>query len=448
MDALKQYIDLYDEHRDLIDSNSAPALNRLREEARLSLELHKLPRAGAENYENCDLETMLAPDFGINIAKIPMDVNPGATFRCDVPLLSSHLVMSVNDIIIDGENSRRNLPEGVEIGSLREYAETHPGIVEHYYGSAASLDNPMVALNTMLAQDGIFIRIPKNTVLDHPLQITNIIASEKPLMSVRRVLIIAEENSSARLLACDHSQNPDCDFLNLQTIEIFAGENAEFHYYDLEESSRRTGRISALYVNQEKDSMVVIDGLTLFNGTSRDEYYCSLNGEHASLRLLGMGIEDDRRCISTYSKIDHNAPHCHSDELFKFTIDDEARGAFTGRIYVAPGAVGTEAYQSNRNLVGSAEARMQSKPELEIYNDDVKCSHGCAIGQLDPMEVFYMRTRGIDEATARLLLKQAFMADIIDAIEVESLRDRLHLLVERRYAGLDSACAKCPAGCK
>lgn len=448
MDALKQYIDLYDEHRELIDANSTPALNRLRAEARLALDLHKLPRVDTDNYENCDLEAMLSPDYGINIARIPMDVNPDATFRCDVPLLSSHLVMSVNDIIVAGDNTRSGLPENVEIGSLRDFARSNPDIVNRYYGGIASLDNPVVALNTMLAQDGIFIRIPDDTVLDRPLQITNIIQSDRPLMSVRRVLIIAGKNSSARLLACDHTQNPDCDFLSLQTIEIFAEENAEFHYYDLEESSRRTGRISALYVNQGKGSNVVVDGMTLFNGNTRNEYYCRLNGEDASLRLLGMGIEDDGRCISTYSHIDHNVPRCHSDELFKFTIDDNARAAFTGRIYVAPGAVGTEAYQSNRNLVGSDTARMTSKPELEIYNDDVKCSHGSAIGQLDPMEVFYMRTRGIDEATARLLLKQAFMADIIDAIEVESLRDRLRMLVERRYAGLESACAKCPVGCK
>ena len=191
---------------------------------------------------------------------------------------------------------------------------------------------------------------------------------------------------------------------------------------------------------------MVIDGITLYNGTTRNEYYCRFEGENASLRLLGMGIEDECRKVSTYSRIDHAVPRCHSDELFKFSIDEEARGAFTGRIYVAEGAVKTEAYQSNRNLVGSDTARMESKPELEIYNDDVKCSHGSAIGQLDPLQMFYMRTRGIDEPTALLLLKQAFMADIIDGVRVEALRDRLHLLVERRFAGAASACASC-AGC-
>ncbi|MDE6028495.1 MAG: SufD family Fe-S cluster assembly protein, partial [Muribaculaceae bacterium] len=142
-----------------------------------------------------------------------------------------------------------------------------------------------------------------------------------------------------------------------------------------------------------------------------------------------------------------DVPRCKSDELFKFSVDDYSRGAFTGRIYVAEGAVKTEAYQSNRNLVGSDNARMESKPELEIYNDDVKCSHGSTVGQLDRVQMFYMRTRGLDEPTALLLLKQAFMADIIDGVRVDALRDRLHLLVERRFAGASSACASC-AGCK
>ncbi len=199
-----------------------------------------------------------------------------------------------------------------------------------------------------------------------------------------------------------------------------------------------------MYVSQKASSQVNIDGITLFNGTTRNEYYCRFEGEDARLRLYGMGIEDRQRVLSTYTKIDHAVPRCMSDELFKFTVDDQAIGAFTGRIHVATGAVKTEAYQANRNLVGEGGAKMYSKPQLEIYNDDVKCSHGCAIGQLDPLQVFYMRTRGLTEANARLLLRQAFMADVIAAIDVPSLRDRLHILTERRFAGLGSACGTCP----
>ena len=422
-----------------------PPLNRLRPEACLTLENTVLPKAGSENYENTDLEALLSPDYALNLARIPMDVNPAATFRCEVPTLSTNLFMIVNERFAETPRSREGLPEGVRIGSLRSLALDYPELVEKYYGKIAEMANPITALDTLLAQDGLFLRVKKGTVVEKPLQLVNILQYSMTAMVCRRLLIIIEDGAEAKLLTCDHTQNPENDLLNVETVEIFVGENAAFDYYALEESSERTRRLSTLYLKQGAGSRVIIDGITLFNGYSRNEYYCRFAGENAELRLLGMGIEDESRSVSTYTHISHDVPRCHSDELFKFTLDDKAQGSFTGRIYVAPGAVKTEAYQSNRNLVSTDTARMISKPELEIYNDDVKCSHGCAIGQLDAMQLFYMRTRGLDESTARLLLKQAFMADVISGVRIDSLRDRLHMLVERRYAGLESACSDCQA---
>ena len=444
MNALTQYLDLYREHADLIDSNSAPAMNAMRPAAAQALEHASLPKADYGIYQNCDLAAMLAPDYGVNIARIDIDVNPAATFHCDVPKLGREPFLVTNDIV--NSQSAASLPIGVYAGSMRLFAQQNPDLFASFYGRAADMDNPAVALDTMLAQDGFLLYVPKGVKMEKPLQLVNILQNGAPLMAVRRVLVIMEEDSEARLLVCDHTQNPDVNFLALETVEIFAARNACFDYYSLEESSPLTNRISTLYCEQKEGSKMVINGMTLYNGTTRNEYYCRLQEPEAELHLLGLGIEDEKRKVASYSKISHDAPHCKSDELFRFTADDEARAAFVGRIFVAPGAVGTEAYQSNRNLLGSDTARIESMPELEIYNDDVKCSHGSAVGQLDPLQLFYMRTRGISKATARLLLKQAFMADIIDGIAVETLRARLHILVERRFSGASSACASC-AGC-
>lgn len=443
MSALKQYLDLFREHCDLIDANSGGPLNSLRRDAFHILKDMELPKEGADNYENCDLEGMLAPDYGLNIAKVNIDVNPQATFRCDVPMLTSSLFMLVNDTFVTASGACDSLPEGVEVGSLREFALDYPEKVAEFYCRIADIKNPVVALNTMLAQDGLYLRVKKGVKVEKPLQLVNILENGMPLMAVRRLLIIVEDEAEVKLLVCDHTQNPDINFLSLEMVEIMAGRNSSFDYYNLEESTEKTSRISALYLRQEAGSNVSIDGMTLFNGTTRNEYHTLFAGEDAELHLYGMGIEDSSRKISTYSRIDHSAPRCRSNELFKFTLDDEAQGAFTGRIYVAPGSVKTEAFQSNRNLVGSDDARMMSRPELEIYNDDVKCSHGTAIGRLDETQLFYMRTRGLDDATARLLLKQAFMADIIDRVKVEALRDRLRIMTERRFAGESSACSSC-----
>ena len=447
MNALKQYIDLYREHADLIDLNSAEMLNGRREEAFRILEGMKLPEKGSENYETTSLPDILSPDYGVNIARVNIDVNPAASFHCGVPNLSTSLFMLVNDIYAETPRSREGLPEGIEAGSLRRFAEQHPEIIERYYGRIAHIHNPIVALDTLLAQDGIVIWVKRGVNVEKPLQLVNILQSGMPLMAVRRVLIIAEEDAKVKILSCDHTQNPDVDFLALNTIEIFAGRNSQVDLYDLEESTERTSRLSALYLRQEEGSNVLIDGITLYNGTTRNEYHTSFIGEHASLKLYGMGIEDRKRHLDNYSRIEHAKGSCTTDELFKYVVDDEATGAFAGLVLVRPGADKTEAYQSNRNIVGSDTARMYSKPQLEIYNDDVKCSHGTATGQLDEMQVFYMRTRGIPEATAKLLLKQAFMADVIDGVRLEGLQERLHMLVERRFAGGESSCASCRSAC-
>ncbi|MDE6338495.1 MAG: SufD family Fe-S cluster assembly protein [Muribaculaceae bacterium] len=443
MSALDQYLELYREHHQLIDANGAGPLNQPRGDAYAELAAMRLPAAGSDNYENCDLEAMLEPDYGINLAKLDIDVNPQVTFRCDVPMLTESPMMLINDTFAAPEAMLENMPAGVEVGSLRKFALDYPEEVSKYYGKLADLKNPIAALNTLLVQDGLYLRVKRGVRLEKPLQLVNILENGMPLMAIRRLLIVVEEDAEARLLVCDHSQNPGVGFMDLEVVEIFAGCNSRFDYYNLEESTEKTTRLSALYLSQDAGSHVSIDGLTLYNGTTRNEYYTKFNGKHAELHLYGMGIEDEDRKVSTYSHINHAHPDCVSNELFKFSLDDRAKGAFTGRIYVAPGAVKTEAYQSNRNLVNSDEAQMLSRPELEIYNDDVKCSHGCAIGKPDEMQLFYMRTRGLDEKTAKLLLKQAFMADIIDKIGIPALRDRLHLMVERRFAGEKSACAGC-----
>lgn len=446
MNALNQYIDLFEAHSGLVEENAAAVLNAPRQAALESLIGVSLPKKGSENYEQTDLNEMLSPDFGLNIARVPMDVNPQESFHCEVPNLSTSLFFIVNDRFGRTDNSYNGLPDGVEVCSLNAYALENPDFVVEYYGKAASLGNPVVALNTLFCQDGLLIRVRKGTHVEKTIQLVNILHSQLPLMAVRRILIVLEEDSSLKILSCDHTQVSDVRLMSLQTIELFVGRNARLDFYDMEESTRSTGRISSLYLRQEENSHVVLNGITLFNGETRNEFDCRFLGPGSTLKLLGLGIEDDNRRLDNFSYISHDVPDCKTDELFKYVVEEQAVGAFTGIIYVAPGATKTEAFQSNRNLVTSAEARMYSKPQLEIYNDDVKCSHGTAIGQLDEKQLFYMRTRGIDEDTARLLLKQAFMNDVIDAVKLPVLADRLRHLVHMRFSGVKNVCGNCNLG--
>lgn len=447
MGALDQYIGLWQEHGEMIDSNAPDVLNRLRREAASSLIENGLPSMKDENYRYTDFQKILSPDYGVNVGRVKITVNPSETFRCDVPMLTTSLFLIVNDAFAETEGCRNILPEGVEVSSLASFARNNPEFIAEHYGKLADIANPIVALNTLLCQDGLVIRVRKGVKVEPTIQIVNIFNNSSALLSARRVLIVMEEDSEAKVLLCDHTQTPSVDFCSVQVIEIFAGKGSRLDYYDLEESTVRTSRLSSLWMRQDEGSEVLLDAMTLYNGRTRNEFFTRFAGTHARLKMLGMGIEDDTRRLDTYSRIAHDVPECNTDELFKYVVDGAAVGAFAGLIYVAEGAVKTEAYQSNRNLVGSDTAVMHSKPQLEIYNDDVKCSHGTAIGQLDEKQLFYMMTRGISEDQARLMLKQAFMSDVIDGISLSPLRDRLKLMVERRFAGEQTACASCPVGC-
>ncbi len=438
MNALKQYIDLYLANRELIDRGSAGALNALRPAACEALSVATLPRKGSEDYEHTDLSAILSPDFGLNIARRHLAIDPAQSFSCRVPSLSTALFFLTGDTFGAADRARAQLPEGVIVCSLAHAAREYPQLVDRYYGKLAPLSNPLVALNSMLVQDGVFIYVPRGVKVEKPLQLVSILNGEIPMMAVRRLLIVLEEEAEARLLCCDHTQGADTPLLNLQTIEIHAGARSRFDLYELEESSRLTSRLSSLYLAMEADANLLLDGITLFNGRTRNEYHCTLSEPGATLRLLGMGIEDDSRTLDNYTLIRHEAPGCYSDELMKYVVEDNATGAFSGRIYVAPGASKTEAYQANRNMVTTPGARMFSKPQLEIYNDDVKCSHGTAIGQMDEKQLFYMQQRGLSLPVAHTLLKQAFMADVIEGVRLQPLRDRLRMLVDMRFAANSS----------
>ncbi|MEG1915713.1 MAG: Fe-S cluster assembly protein SufD [Muribaculaceae bacterium] len=447
MSSIKQYIDFFTSQRVVIEAKSSTQLNSLRDKALSMLAETHLQKKGEENYEITDLNEMFAPDYGININRIEMQVNPADAFRCDVPNMTTWLYFMFNDLFHNGRASGISLPDGVVVTSLNEAALKYPALVSKYYGKIASLDNAQTALNTLLVQDGLFIYIPDGVVLERPLQLVNILNSTIPVMANRRILIILGRDAQAKLLVCDHTQNKEMKYLNSQVIELFAGENSVFDLYDIEESSADTHRVSSLYASQEKGSNLLINGITLVNGFTRNNYYISVDGEYSETHLLGMAISNDTQHIDNYTYIAHNVPNCKSNELFKYVLDDNARGAFTGKILVAEGAQKTEAYQSNKNICASKTAKMHTKPQLEIYTDDVKCSHGATIGQLDQNALFYMRTRGISQSEAKTLLMQAFMSDVIDGVRMEALKDRLRHLVEKRFYGNKMLCNECSASC-
>lgn len=437
MNSEQQYIELYEQARGMIVQHSSDVMNAVRDAAFEQFRSLGFPSRKVERYKYTDMQALFEPDYGLNLNRLEIPVNPYDAFRCDVPNLSTMLYFVVNDAFYSKVLPKGHLPEGVVIGSLREFATSE------YYNRLASKDeDALTSLNTMLAQDGLYVYVPKGIVLDKAIQVINILRSDVDLMVNRRVLIIVEEGAEAKFLFCDHAAD-DRHFLTTQVIEAFVGENSKLDLYCLEETHAKNVRISNVYIDQQANSRVNHNVITLHNGVTRNKLDLEFNGEGAECFCNGCVIADKKQHVDNNTLITHHVPHCTSHELYKYVLNDEAVGAFAGMVYVAKDAQKTSSQMTNQNLCSTKQARMYTQPMLEIYADDVKCAHGSTVGQLNDAAMFYMRQRGIPEKEARLLLQNAFINEVIDQMELEPLRDRLHYLVEKRFRGELNKCEGC-----
>lgn len=443
MHSEKQYIDLYRECREQICAHSAAPLNAVRDAAFEQFERQGFPSRKVERYKYTSVDELFAPDYGVNVNRLEIPVDPYKAFRCDVPNLSTSLYFIVNDQFRAALQPKENLPEGVVVDSLAAYAQANPQFVADHYAQLSHADEDgITALNTMLAQDGLLVYVKRGVKVDRTIQVINILRSDVPLMVNRRVLIVMEEGAEAKLLFCDHAAD-DREFLATQVIEAYVGRNASLDLYCMEETHYKNTRVSNVYIEQQADSRVNHNVITLHNGTTRNRLDVLLKGEGAECWCNGCVIADKAQHIDNNTLIDHQVPHCTSHELYKYVLDDKSTGAFAGRVLVRHGAQKTVSEERNQNLCATKEARMYTQPMLEIYADDVKCSHGSTVGQLNDAALFYMRQRGISEKEAKLLLEFAFINEVVDQIKLEPLRDRLHYLVEKRFRGELTKCEGC-----
>ena len=431
-----QYINLYRQARQMICEHSSDVMNAERDAAYERFVAAGFPSRKVERYKYTDMQALFAPDYGLNLNRLAIPVDPYKAFRCDVPNLSTSLYFVVNDAFYTNALPSAHLPKGVTIGSLREHAS------RLYNQLAGQSADAATDLNTMLAQDGLYVHVDKGVKVDRAIQVINILRADVDLMVNRRVLIDIEEGAELKMLFCDHAAD-DRRFLTTQVIEAFVGRSASLDLYCLEETHYKNVRVSNVYIDQQADSYVNHNVITLHNGVTRNRLDLTLSGEGAECQCYGCVIADKQQHVDNNTLITHKVPHCTSNELYKYVLDDQATGAFAGRVLVEQGAQKTASQMTNQNLTATREARMYTQPMLEIYADDVKCAHGSTVGQLNDAALFYMQQRGIALAEAKLLLQNAFINEVIDKMQLEPLRDRLHHLVEKRFRGELNKCEGC-----
>ncbi|MFQ5600974.1 MAG: Fe-S cluster assembly protein SufD [Candidatus Krumholzibacteriia bacterium] len=327
-------------------------------------------------------------------------------------------------------SSMQTLPDGVVVGDLATALKAHPAVLERHLARHAAFDtHPFVALNTALLHDGAFVRVPKGRVVQEPIHLLFVSTGMGgPTVSHPRTIVVVEDGAQLTLIE-DYVSLDEATYFTNPVTEVILEEGAVLDFYKLERESKQAFHVGAMQVHQSRNSSFSSTSIALGGHLVRNDVHAVLDGEGASCTLNGLNILGDRQLVDDHTCIMHAKPHGTSQELYKSILDGHAEGVFNGEIYVAQDAQKTSSQQTNKSLVLSKHALMNTKPQLKIYADDVKCSHGAAIGELEKDALFYLRARGIDYETSRRILTYAFASDVVERIRLEPLRKTVESLL-------------------
>jgi len=442
----ERMLDLFEKNSGDLFSTDTEFMSRIRRDAILTFRETGFPTTKLEAWKNTDLKASLEKEYEYFLHPVKgMDIQK--VFHCNIPHLDTAIIAQLNGWYVSKDVPLMKLGNGMILGSLAEAFKKYPQIIEQYYGKYADLaSGGLTALNTAFAQDGIFIYVPDNVSSQKTIQMVNVIHYPDNVFLQSRNLIILGKNSRLSLVHCDDSYNHQASFANIVT-EVFIGENSSLDHYKLQNMNNESTLISSVYFNLEKEANLESHFLSFNGGLLRNNTHILFNGIGGKADVYGLYLMDKKQHIDNHVFVDHVNPECTSSEHFKGILDENASGVFNGHVLVRRNAQKTNAYQGNKNILLTDNARVNSKPFLEIYADDVKCAHGSATGQLDSEAMFYLRQRGISEENARMLLMYAFANEVISKISIEPLRVRIEDMVKKRLRGELSICEHCVLHC-
>jgi Fe-S cluster assembly protein SufD len=402
--------------------------------------LHRLREAAIQRFAALGIPTLDDEEWRFTpLAALTQTIfRSGKSGAADMPLVQ-RLTFAPDDcdrlVFVNGRfapalSQLHVLPPGVVVADLASALKTNRDKIEPRLAQLADYeDHTFTALNTAFIQDGAFIYLPKNVVVEKPFYLVFVSAPGKDAtVSHPRTLIVAEHNAQARIVEAFVGAVEDVYFTNGVT-EIVAAEGAILDYSKLQRESQRAFHVHTLQLHQAKSSNVKAHTINLGGRLVRNEVNAVLDGEGCECTLNGLSLAEGEQLVDNHTRIDHAKPHGVSHELYKSILDGKAHGVFNGRIYVHPDAQKTDAKQTNQTLLLSETAVIDTMPQLEIFADDVKCTHGATVGQLDAESIFYLRSRGIAKDAARALLTFAFANDIVGRLSVDALRDGLERML-------------------
>ncbi|MDY5969040.1 MAG: Fe-S cluster assembly protein SufD [Bacteroidales bacterium] len=368
---------------------------------------------------------------------------PHVNVACNIPLLEATHLAAVNGFCYE---PLRRLKNGIVMGGLREAMLQCPELVDCYLGQAIKRGNPYQQLNAQHFSDGLFVFVPNGVAEEQPIQLQAIANNPQDMLMLTRNLIVVGDGAQVSFIHCDDSATPRRSVASNVT-ELIIGASSNVQYYKMQNLNNDSALLNQCFVWMQHDTKLLSNAITFNGGHIRNHTEIRMAGEQGHAEAHGLYLIDKNQRAENYVYVEHNAPNCVSHELFKGIVDDSAHAGFSGHVLVCEGATKTEAYMSNKNILLTDKATISTHPFLEIYNDDVKCSHGTTTGQVNEEEMFYLRSRGIGERTARTLLLYAFCDELVQKIEHPTLKEAVGDMVKKRLHGELTPCSECAIPC-
>ena len=403
-----------------LPGQSLPWLAALRQEALAKFSAQGFPSPREEEWRYTNVSVIEKKLFSPTGSVTAGDID------CEW-LKSYQLPNAWSVVLVDGHFSAElsaldGLPETVLVMSMAEALAKQPDTLESYINQAVNNDeHSFIAFNTAWFSDGLFVHVPAKLVLEKPIQVLHL-ATQADVLTATRTVIIAGDMADVKVI--ETFVGSDVAYLSAAVTEVFVGLNADVTLYKMQSESDKAYHFGGIYVKQAKDARFTHHNFAFGGLLARCDIHADLD-QAAECELNGLYLGVKRQHIDSHTRINHLKPHGISRELYKGVLDDRARGVFQGRVIVAEDAQKTDSQMNNRNLLLSDDAEADTKPQLEIYADDVKCGHGVTVGQLDEKSIFYLQSRCIDEETARNMLTFAFANEMVDKIKIKSLHDQV-----------------------
>lgn len=382
-----------------------------------------------EDYKYINPDAVLKKNFGVRVSAF-RDVTEADVAEF-TPVKDAFVFVLINGHFVPDLSSVEELPEGLTVESISDAVVSDPAAKAHYAELADSAADPFIAINTALADSGLFIHIAKDTHIARPVHLLHIATNEVAAFMQPRHLIVAEPGASATVIESFESIGPVKSFTNALS-EVVIGATANLDHYRLQTESEVGHLMSTVQAHVAGNARYNTYTFTFSGAFVRNNLNVEIAGENAEAHLYGLYLLDGNSVVDNHTVVDHQVPNCMSNELYKGVMSGKSTGVFNGKIFVQRDAQKTNAFQNNKNILLSDDASINTKPQLEIYADDVKCSHGTSTGRMDEEALFYLRARGIGEDSARKLLVRAFAEEVVNAMPHETLRDYMDALITRR----------------